>query len=376
MKDIDFDELDRAVSSLMKTVPEGGAPAVPADTTRVVELGEKSSSSTPFFAQTLGDDIILPVSAPPLTTSEDAELSSSEVVIEQTMEDNSPVAAPLVPRGRFMDVVRPSSRDVRKPFANGAISRQGVTLEPTNIIQPSENAPEEMSLTETEAVVDQVEQDTFADTYEAFSQNSMEEASEETMPSSDDSLINVETAEDTLPLSSPFLPDTKVEKRPLGRPVDPAPAVDLGAELAEQRVDNAEEPYNVPDDASSPDNDAQLPEQPLPAELGSELLSIETSTDNLPNESRPSIQPQPESMKPTLSNPSTVARAMAATSIPQQYKVQSNKDEVEPTGAIYDSQPLAHPAKAKPGWLWIVAIIVILLLGAGSGAAVYYLGLL
>ena len=68
----------------------------------------------------------------------------------------------------------------------------------------------------------------------------------------------------------------------------------------------------------------------------------------------------------TAAKPAT-ARAAAVTSIPQQYKVQQPIESAEaPAGAIYDTQPLAHPAKKKPGWLWAVYILVIALVGAGA----------
>ena len=66
------------------------------------------------------------------------------------------------------------------------------------------------------------------------------------------------------------------------------------------------------------------------------------------------------------------------TSIPQQYREEPSTGDKD-NGAIYDTdtyhQPIAHPAKKKSGWMWVVWIVAILLLGAGGGAALYFLGL-
>jgi hypothetical protein len=64
-----------------------------------------------------------------------------------------------------------------------------------------------------------------------------------------------------------------------------------------------------------------------------------------------------------------------ASSIARQYKELPNSGD-QSNGAIYDvndyHKPVAHPAKAKSGWLWIVIIIVIIVV-CGAGAAAFYL---
>ena len=353
MKDIDFDELDRAVNSLMSTAPGDETPASEDSIAQVV---------TPVpDTTTIGMDMPQPevvVSEPPL-----APVIHDESELSQTYspEPAAPAAAPTVRRGRFMDVMS-GNRDTKRPQSASMVSREAPVLQPATSLAPAETNPDVQLTQPDEATTEEpAPQDQIAPFIEA--------PVEEIVTESDEAA----------PLVSPFLPDAKVEKRPLGRPADAIPAVDLAAELSSAVTEVPAAPVN---DSISPNEDAQLPEQPLPAELGSELLSIETASDTITQEvpTTPGAIPQPEMSQPepavVPAEPET-ARAAAVTSIPQQYKVQQPIESAEaPAGAIYDTQPLAHPAKKKPGWLWAVYILVIALVGAGGGAAVYYLGLL
>lgn len=384
MKEIDFDELDRAVNSLMSTVPSDkpadvATPAQPApDSTDA----PKDVSSTPV--QPVSNDAqpepttptVLDLDASPNMPESSSpqpaqpeEVETLNEAMQLVEETPAPTPAPAARRGRFMDVVRPSA--VSKPAPSRPVSRQGVALQPSGVVEPQE-APVMPDLTSSQpdAMVD-TESDT----------STM--VSPDTTPPTLEDAANMEsvtspTVDAEAPLSSPFLPDAKVEKRPLGRPVEPAPAVDLAAELATTT------PETSASDTISPNKDAQLPEQPLPAELGSELLSIETAADTLPSGTpqpvaAPEVAPEaPITPDATATPAPQPARIVTGASIPQQYKVQPQQATNEaPSGAIYDAQPLVHGAEKKSNWIWkVVAIIAIALLGAGGGAAIYYLGLI
>lgn len=418
MKEIDFDELDRAVSSLMKTVPPGAPDDAAAasqtdDAETVVTIGAPHESSDvelmkelkPTMPAVAPPSDLLVQSEPEATQAYESPQPESEPEIEMepavepktvleiepvleeelspepelepvSVADEAPVvAAPVSPvvssveptprRGRFMDMVRPGTRDVKRTTPSGAPSRQGVTLQP---MMPTEDT----ASVAADSTADLDELDSFSNQLEtaAFSQSFDTPAVSDTTSDLD----ATEEAADDAPLSSPFLADAVVEKRPLGRPADATPVVDLAAELNESVTAVVEPPAVTEpfEDSISPNKDAQLPEQPLPAELGSELLSIETSTENLPPE------PQPQSPIAQAAAPYSApqpVRPTEMTSIPQQYKVQPRPTEAAPTGTIYDTQPLAHPAKKKPGWVWVAAILAILVIGAGFGAIVYYLNL-
>lgn len=395
MKDIDFDELDRAVSSLMGSVPKDNSvkkndgdsevsesEPIPETTTIQVENSTPESTSTPVVSEPITFNTGIE------EKRKHGEAGKDDTISKTTDTSQNSVATPS--RGRFMDMVRPSTRDARRTFSPATPSRQGVTLQPRN---------PQFQVTPDSA-------DTMQQPKEV---NSPAEESEpsiltlETGEPMEDTTTSISTPEPTettpdeyaVPLSSPFLADAKVEKRPLGRPIDPNPPVgppDSQENGSEAKLDTFEEDVEK---SVTRNKDAQLPEQPLPAELDSELLNIETSSVGTPQESyatepapMPPKQENESSEKPGVTTPFTPSaaettspspdqiRTIASTSIPQQYKVQTATNEETPVGAIYDTQPLIHPAEKKPGWLLIVAILAILILGAAGGAAVYYLGLL
>ncbi len=343
MKDIDFDELDKAVSSLMSP---------PANDNVGTNSADEATAETPAVSLDA-----------PVVTSENQLSETHEPETTEKAAAPTTTSIPAARRGRFMDVMHPSTRDMKKPSPVGPISRQGVTLQPTTAPTPAESpaAPE--------APAEQPDMNTALEEAPTFGMDSLESE-----PIIENKEAEAESTEETPPLSSPFLPDAKVEKRPLGRPIEPVPAVDLAAALSE---DAATMPVS---ELPVEGKDAQLPEQPIPPEFDSELLSVETSTENLPPETQPAAVPataeQPAAApvpEPVVS--STPAATMTSASIPQQYKLQPKQNEEAPASAIYDTQPLAHPAKKSSGLLWIVGIMAILLIGVGGGAAIYYLGL-
>lgn len=363
MKDIDFDELDRAVSSLMNDVPK--SEPVKDDSVKTLTLNTEDQS----------DGVTEPVQ-PVVASSEvdDKPVSGSDAAAPPHRTEPAPSQAPATPaarRGRFMDMVRQPAREVRKPMPSTSISRHGATLQPVTPQRPavvgnpvrSDIAPRnEVPSAPEEPIV----------SAQSTNESVSREVSEPSTPSVTSEPSFTPPAGEQSPLVSPFLPDAKVEKRPLGRPVDTSVSSSFSASSSEISMAPAS---NASDEISS-DPDAQLPEQPLPAELDSKLLNIETSAADTPAESL-NTPAEPVQLAPRPAS-SSATKPLAATSIPQQYKVQPKVADAGSTGTIYDTasyhQPLAHPPKKKPGWLWVVAIILILLLGAAGGAVAYYLG--
>lgn len=239
MQDIDFDELDRAISTTLKPTPTPEPAVAP----------ETAPEPSP--------------SIEPVTTAPAARRSS----------------------GRFMDVVHPSS-DMR----SSSVANRSETRAETR---------EEVSVPE--------------------------------MPE---------------PVTSPFLDDAKVEKRPLGAFSDatPKPTVDLSAELLLEAPD---------EELLEADNEA--PEAP-----------VEEPASEVEDEPVPEVMPEEEI-------PSTFP-----TSITQQYKEQPSTSD-QPSGAIFDTeayhQPLTHPEKKKSGAMVILWILVLILVGAAAGAAFYFFAL-
>jgi len=378
MKEFDFDELDKAVNSLMGDIkkPEESTP-VSAPTTPPTEATQPTAvpSPTPVPAAPI-------VEPKPATTPPPASLP---------IPDST---ASLFPRqgGRFMDVVHPSS-DMKTATPTPAPSREGIAKQPLtvtsrpaaptttfDVVTPSARSPREAPPAELVATP-------------------------ESSPSEPSSLTPTLPPAPSDAWSSPFLPDAQVEKRPLGgspstasetglseaiaaelskglsgesepstslepTPATPSPApVEIVSE--ETKDDGAAKPAPESSEPSKKKGDVDLQLSPeaapaLPAELNSDLVAIESGQASTPIGGSPSVDSSPAAM-------------LAASSIPTQYSEQPSTGDASHT-PIYDNeathQPLAHPAEKKKSWLLIIAIVAILVVGGALGAAAYFLHLI
>ncbi len=372
MKDLDFDELDRAVSSLMTSVPGDPAPTGDDKPEKTLTLkssdadvdGVSSVSNTPAPSSTPPSVPAPSQPTPPASTP--AQPSTNTPMVRPT-----PAVPSVAVRrgGRFMDVVHPSS-DMKKPDAPQApVSRHGATIAPMPSASVSAPAEPARPTNDTPA----------AEPTKSAS------FTEPTAPVSEwpDPLDMANFKDDSpAPLTTPFLTGTKVEKRPLGGVPDtePAPEPDKSGIGKEGLTSN--------------DANDQLPvepadiQAPLPEELQGDLVAIESGsaaqrvalpdkqqeTPKAPEEA-PVKPPMPLPSAPKKPEPAAPTEKPGATSIPQQYREEPSTGE-KASGAIYDTadyhQPLAHPGKKKSSWLWVIWIVLILLLGAGAGAALYF----
>ena len=216
------------------------------------------------------------------------------------------------------------------------------------------------------------------------------------------------------PLESPFLPDTKVEKRPLGgssssqfdtsslteepilnrleAPDDPR----LEAENMPDPIDFAIENGHVDLDLEM-DTKAHVETkavvESIPEDVSAEVEPTidESAIDNIeateaveeveavkaiePVEQTPA--PKNEGKEPAPSHSEAteliVDQPTGPTSITQQYTEQ--KSSTAESGAIFDTeayhQPLAQSVKKKSGLLVIVWIVLLVVLGAAAGGAFY-----
>jgi hypothetical protein len=220
-------------------------------------------------------------------------------------------------------------------------------------------------------------------------------------PVTDDTTTN---AGSTLspPMTTPFLPDAKVEKRPLG-----GVAPDETSDTTE--VDEASD--EKAGESTEPEETQVSPITQLPAELHSDVVSVES--DELPetesSDASPSValvaDTQPETESQTTTEPEKTpepaanaddAPAQVASyeaekpaspasqvvpgggSIPQQYTEAASTGD-QTSGSIYDTanyhQPIADEAPAKsrhhPVTL-VVWLVILLVVGAVAGAAIFY----
>lgn len=369
MKELDFDELDRAVNSLMADVK-------------------------PDSPQLPGDDRVRTVSIPP------SEAPTPPATPKATAPSVLPALSPPPPAarrgGRFMDVMHPSA-DMKKPETPPKVSREGTPLIPTEPFDspktpslPAEPPAAQPEKAPTPAAAssewpDPLDLPQFS---AANPSTSSPPSQPETPPqatageAAETSKSAEQVAPDTspgepAPLTSPFLPDAKVEKRPLGGSSPAAPPAEVPTGEAVSSSDQPDEQLPpAPQEAA----------QPLPEELQNDLVAIEAGTSNLmppgtglPADNAPTQESQTTKVVDAgLKEPEpTVPKG--PVSIPPQYKEEPSTGD-QHSGAIYDTaayhQPLTHPVKKKSGWLWVVWILLILALGGAVGAALYFFGII
>ena len=154
-----------------------------------------------------------------------------------------------------------------------------------------------------------------------------------------DSKVQDEKPVEEKPMSSPFLPDAKVEKRPLGG----TPSEDL---LTETDTPGAEE----------------KPETVMPEEFNEDIVKAEAA----PTTVAPVVAEVKDEKSETDKNP---------VAINQQY-TEKPSSGTQTNTPIYDTEnyhnAVAHPAKKKSGWAWVFWVIILLILGAAGGAAYFY----
>ncbi len=405
MKEFDFEELDRAVNSLMSDVKKPDA-TQPAENT-VSLTTQPATSPSPEPVVTLPETPAEPVVAAPTPvtapTNDTTPTPPSLPPPDLPTRPSTPILPPRRGGGRFMDVVHPSS-DMSSPASPTPLStRQGKPLEPLTMTEAPKPAGPVIDVMAPVALPSnpEVEAPTTNDTPEPTNVTPEEMPSGPSTPSE--------------PWTSPFLPDAQVEKRPLGaslpessgtglseaiaaelskeHPSEETPATPPAepieaakeqepASMSEPSLDvTPAEPEDTKDnDAPAPSNNPELNlnAEPvaMPAELNNDLVAIESGQKDTPLVEDASMTGSFESASNT-SNTSSPA-IISTGSIPPQYNEQPSSGDASHT-PIYDNeaahQPLAHPAKKKKSWVLVVFILAILVVGGGLGAAAYFLGL-
>ena len=385
MKDLDFDELDRAVSSL---------------------LGAKE---TGVAEETSGTEVTSKV-------TESAGVSDMATTPDEATSSNAPIEKkPLVerrPAGRFMDVMH-SSSDMKSRPKPTTVSHKATTVAPLGGHDDENKTESDMTEGSTPIAPPDTEdamprdandvlgadQHTFPDPLD-FHNFSMEDTGEAALvePTSQeaekeksdhdlalDKVANelngidglVAKDEEAVSVDTPFLNGSTIEKRPLGafsvntEDVDTSllSVEEASTELTEESDDASDKDGVNPtieavseekiDDSVHDDmlieRDAQtlLDADVVPEELKGDIIAIEASSVETP-----------------------AAPSLAGGSIQPQYTEKAPKTDSEPT-PVFDTtqyhQPLKHAPKQKSGWLGVVLIIVFIMVGIGVGAAMYFL---
>lgn len=396
MKDIDFDELDRAVSSV---------------------LGQKTPS-VPSNDEPVKQEVVASEDTSEDTASEDNHTIQQEDPVQDTTSNMSSVDAPekqldlspapatnlsspiltgqakplaLKRRGKIMDVTHPNS--ATKFLSSGQSTDQDrfknwPAVDPSPSAQVESNSEEVESVPVMAATPTQLQSEPTAELDEArsligaepepvtikpavfnteigqqdtasgsnYNESQVGESSTSepslgtTLASASGSLNDASSEEsdpvtpataslaDSIPPTSPFLADTKVDKRPLGGTSD-----SLGQYAAT---------------VEKPDTDSQnAPAVPLPRELQSDIVGIESTQE-------------------ISSNTATSPFAASVAAAPE-----ASDDERVEGHPLFDTstyhEPIAAvPHKSLPAWLkWTLGLITCLALGAGVGYLLFAVGL-
>lgn len=341
--DIDFDELDKAVNSLMGAIPADKqsdtgdeaeqkvlaiSPTLQPDEKPAYEKLDEAAKK--IGSETLVDDEQTTVVASPASESVPVVSVSAPLQPEDPPVVQERTRMPIVPRpssGRFMDVV--SSAAIARPPAVAAPVSPAAPV----VVSP----PVESSL------------------------GSILSDDEPTIP-----------AVDLAPMT-PFLPDAKVEKRPLGTASQndesissiealQAPVVSdqrplEGDEQGASFVALETEPEVAKHDGSQAVLDATDFEGQSDELL--KLQAIEASdTDKLTADMHESV------------------RRVESSDTEKMIADANDASTTATPGTIYDvneyHQPLDHADKQKSGWGVVVVIIVIIILAALLGAGAYF----
>ncbi len=420
MKDIDFDELDKAVNSLMggvkrktdgaeaktltiaTTLKEGEQPAYDKIRHAAEKIGSETllspTEKTAVLSGTADEDVkVLSLSDKPLEPivfeGANTSLPSLTTVVTPPVPPEPATPKPQVvkgPSGRFMDVMHPSS-DMTSAPKNAPVAASPTALpvnqaSATSLVVPTREprsatiAPQvvvEAEVTPLVApvpsVVPQIDTPAIVVEQEQVTQPIESPAPAETIVQTAPALpvfspapveisppvpvvvsksipvpSTMPTTEAIEPLSSPFLPDAKVEKRPLGGAVDVSfDETDISDFDTRYMTDNSADTQLAPP--------VQVNRPTVPDELHSDLLSIETS------------------LAETVESKSTASSSESPAVSSTQGTAQS---DTPADGAIFDttaySKTVDHPKKHTSEWIWIAVIVGIILVCA-AGAAAFYL---
>jgi len=362
MSDIDFDELDRAVASVLNT-PAGAKPAEP-----TVVAAQSQPTVTAPVAPTPA-----PVVSPSISESEPVMVRTStpQPVVTQSYtpseqpkqpavsaQDLHPIAQQPVQRGRFLDMVHPahdmaarpvpasipvtpSAAPIVSPSTNQTFVSDVVAPTPTPVIQPVEPvvtpvASPEVAPSEPEILVEPATPQP-AESSDFFANDSSDE--------------DQSKAADATP--SPFIPDAKVEKRPLGA----FSAAENG--LAPSSLPFGDELHEKLVQVESEDNIIATAESPIPEKTDTSFFG-----------------------KKVGAKEATESVTVPVVTLPGAAPV-ANQDEkqAKPHHGLFDHAPQEKtpkmrvekaPKHGKGTLIWVTVAIAVMLIGFGVGATLYF----
>lgn len=388
MKDIDFDELDRAVGSALGT-DDTAVPDTP--TTSVAD-----TTATPV------------VDAPSVESLAPASPSSP------SPETAPKPASPARRRGQFLDMVHPSA-NMRSTTPLPSTVRK--TIAPINADTTPEAIPDMQAEAHSEA--DSSGADTnapvavasisapeaaVAETHDApaahpawpdpldFASSQPKVAETPESQPEEPSFVAVDTvaqsdAAEVEPSQTPFVTDAKVDKRPLGafapngeettesdEPVESPHAADAAQLTADAESSSPEFSSDVntieaAGVAIAEEQSAAAVEAQESAKLAEQVLPEKPAEVPAPEVTAPAAEPAPVSPHDGV-----------AQSIPQQYKTADVK-KADDAHSLFDTKEYHQPLipegkkKSKKGVLIVVLLVVLLVIGGALGYVAYTMGI-
>lgn len=412
-REFNFDELDKAVNSLIsdsakqptansnpvvpQPAPSSAAPAPPVSPTALSPPPPRVSSAPMPTRNIPAAERKTPAApapqAPPVATSP----SATKPVVEKP--DTS---------GRFMDVMHPTSDMVApaKEEVKKGIGAEGKTIEPLSssiIPEPlpeksAANTPNSAQLTmqtpvnpdamvttpdtEEKAWKDPLEEATKNEKEREIKQGAQERLGLTPKPSEKEA----KPEDEKKPL---FLPDAKVEKRPLGAFAEDNKAEDKAAK--EESKDKKDTPAKLTiDGVEDVDKEEKTDDESsdlLLPELGKEIVAVEASDAiasdediEKKNEDEDKLKEQDSKKEEKDEKDKKEPVKPATFSIPKQYKEKQASTDHKPK-SIYDTEEYhrslataaAKKKKNSKWWVWVLVILGLLVLGVGLGAGAYFL---
>ena len=388
MTDIDFDELDKAVNTVLGP-----------------RADKKAEEPTPAAAP----------EAEAKTEAPTAEAEKTPAAAAPTIQlrPRQPIASPAAKRaGRFMDVVHPSSdmasttKAAPAPRVKIVPTADAPKPEPKPETKPEETTDKPALDKEVEATTEAEAETSVASVEQSFApqypdpldvmEKTEEKAEDKPADISEEELSDVledevepeaPTPAATAPAETPFIPDAKVEKRPLGG-ISPDPKVPSDETLAP-----------MTDELPAETEDIQLPpETDLPPALQSDVVAVESDVVDIDVEAaapeavaevEKSDAPEPATKEEKSVEPATEVKPQEspvdtntgpAQSIPQQYRSETATTDETPR-PVFDTeqyhQPLipAHAGPKHHTGLFILLILALLLVGAGLGYFAFVSGI-
>lgn len=424
MTDIDFDELDRAVNSLMSKQQEKNS--VDAEVKHEVETPSVEEKKT-IETSTVGSSFAPPVTpfapaldapSPSSTTSASSVESKAELqapqdsLVEKPEIISAPAAtvapsialdqtpdlapkenktSPVItrrPTGRFMDVVRPSSVNNIQKSASSAPSRTGISIQPLAdlvdvVNMTGKTSPIEEELSAVDNQLDSLDDaPDLKDIQNESAFAAIEDAPVEELSLTDKIARSLSESNDSVaspvaePLESPFIANVEVEKRPLGA-IDQN-SIESESGVEEDKLESGSvglediklnHQYNSDLSNYTMDKEALSETPDSMMDLSPEIIAIEeagipgVSEINETADSEPNTQPSLPNSK--------------SDEMPQQYSSENEMVDSEPApmfaAVSTEVKPPRSEEKKKTGLLTLLLIILFLVVGVAGGAVSYFL---